>query len=699
MAATVRGACPLDCPDTCSWLVTVEGGRAVALRGDRDHPFTRGALCGKVNHYLDGLDAADRVLQPLRRIGAKGEGRFERVSWEEALELVAGGLRGAIDRHGPQSVLPFYFAGTMGLVQGTVMGERLFGALGASRLGLTICTGAARAAVRATFGGYVGPHPEDMPHAKLVILWGASLLSTNVHQWRLVLEARERGARVVTIDPLRTDTARRSDEHLAPLPGTDAALALGLMRAVLDAGAADRDWLERHTIGWPELEERLGEWPVERAARVCGLEEREVRRLGERLAATRPTMIRLGLGLQRHSGGAAAYRAICALPAVTGDWRHVGGGVVTLTSGQLLVQDRLAAAPPDLPRPPARTVNMSRLAEALTELDDPPVSALVVYDSNPAATSADQVRVRRGLAREDLFTVVLEQRLTDTTDYADVVLPATMQPEHADLHVGYGHHYGAWNEPAVAAAGECLPNAEIFRRIAAALGLGHPRLRDSDVEVARQLLDTPECRTAGITLERLRERGWLRAGTIERGTAPYADGGFPNASGKVELVSESLRAAGHDPLVGYVPPVEIADDELASRYPLVLVSPAGRFMTSSSFGSQPWHRLKSGPPRVHLDPGDAAVRGIETGDEVRVGNDRGSFLAEAVVDDTARPGVACTLKAPWAKLSPGGTTVNATTPERDSDAGGGPTYHDNRVEVVRVRARRPAAREAEAAAV
>lgn len=699
MAATVRGACPLDCPDTCSWLVTVENGRAVSLRGDRDHPFTRGALCGKVNRYLDGLDAPDRVLHPLRRVGEKGEGRFERASWEEALGLVATGLRGAIGRHGPESVLPFYFAGTMGLVQGTVMGERLFRALGASRLGLTICTGAAKAAARATFGGYVGPDPEDMPHAKLVVLWGASLLSTNVHQWRLVLEARERGAHVVTVDPLRTDTARRSDEHIAPLPGTDGALALGLMRAVLDAGAADRDWLERHTIGWPELEQRLGEWPVERAAAVCGLDEREVRGLGERLAATRPTTIRLGLGLQRHSGGAAAYRAICAIPAVTGDWRHVGGGVVTLTSGQLLVTDGPAAAPPDLSYPPARTVNMSRLAEALTEFDGPPVSALVVYDSNPAATSADQLRVRRGLERDDLFTVVLEQRLTDTTDYADVVLPATMQPEHADLHVAYGHHYVAWNEPAVAPAGECLPNAEIFRRLAAALGLDHPRLRDSDVEIARQILDTPECRAAGITLERLRERGWLRAGTIERGTAPYADGGFPNESGKVELRSKGLAALGHDPLVGYVPPVEVADEVLAERYPLVLVSPAGRFMTSSSFGSQPWHRAKTGPARVHLHPADAARRGIETGDEVRVGNDRGSFLAEAVVDDTTRPGVACTLKAPWAKLSPEGTTVNATTPERDSDLGGGPTYHDNRVEVEPVRVRRAGAREAAVAAL
>ncbi len=681
MAATVRGACPLDCPDTCAWQLTVEDGRAVDLRGDREHPFTRGALCGKVDHYLDALHSPDRLLHPLRRVGAKGEGRFERVSWDEAIELVATGLKAAIARHGPESILPYYFAGTMGLVQGTVMGERLFGALGASRLDLTICTGASSAAMKATLGGHVGFDPEDLVHARLVVLWGANLLSSNVHQWRFVLDAREAGAHVVTIDPLRTDTARRSDEHVAPRPGTDAALALGLMRAVLDAGAEDRDWLERHTVGWPELEQRLAEWPVERAAEVCGLEEAVVRRLGDRLASTRPAAIRMGLGLQRHGGAAAAVRAVAAIPAVTGDWRHVGGGFLGMTSSHCPVDDSLAAAPPDLPMPAARTVNMSRLAEVLTELDGPPVAALVVYDANPAATAPDQLRVRRGLEGEDLFTVVLEQRLTDTADYADVVLPATMQPEHLDIQTAYGHNYVAWNEPALPPAGECLPNAEIFRRLAAAMGLDHARLRDSDLDVARQILDTPACRAAGITLERLRERGWLRAADFERGTAPFAEGGFPTASGKVELLSERLAARGHDPLVGYVPPAEAGDAELAGRYPLVLIAPAGRFYVNSTFASLPWHRSKMGPPRVHLHPVDAAARGVETGDEIRIWNDRGEFRAEAVVDDAARPGVAFTLKTQWPKLSPGGVNVNATTPVRDTDLGGGPTFHDNRVEV------------------
>jgi anaerobic selenocysteine-containing dehydrogenase len=681
VATSVRGACPLDCPDTCAWHVTVEDGRAVDLRGDREHPFTRGALCGKVNHYLEALYSPDRLLHPLRRVGAKGEGRFERIGWDEAIELAADGLRRAIDRHGRESILPYYYAGTMGKVQGWTMGPRLFAALGASRLDTTICAAAADAALDATLGDAVGYDPEDLGHARLVLLWGINVLSTNVHQWRFVLEARAGGAHVVTIDPIRTDTAARSDEHIAPLPGTDAALALGLMRAVLDAGAADREWLERHTHGWPELERRLAEWPVERAARTCGLDVATVRGLGTRLAATRPTAIRVGLGLQRHGGAAAAIRSICAIPALTGDWRYPGGGVLAMTSGHFPVDMDRAAFPLDLPRPPARTINMSRLAEALTEIDDPPVAALVVFDANPAAAVPDQLRVRRGLLRDDLFTVVLEQRLTDTADYADLVLPATMQPEHLDVHTAYGHLYLVWNEPALEPAGECLPNTEIFRRIARALGLEHPRLHDSDVEIARQVLDSPGCRAAGITVEALRERGWMRVANFERGTAPFAQGGFPTPSGKVELYAEQLADLGHDPLVGYVPPHEAADEELAERFPLVLIAPASRFYVNSTFASLPWHRKKTGAMLVHLHPADAAARELETGDEIRIFNDRGAFLGQVVVDDAARPGVAFLYKTQWAKLSPGGANSNATTPERDTDLGGAPTFHDNRVEV------------------
>ena len=355
------------------------------------------------------------MIHPLRRVGPKGSGEFERIGWDEAIEAAAAGLRSARERHGPESVLPYYFAGTEGMVQGWIMGPRLFAAMGASGLRTTICTAAADAALRATYGGSVGTDPEAFEYARLIILWGANLLSTNLHQWRFVLAAQQRGAHVVAIDPLRTDTAERCDEHIAPRPGTDAALALGLMRTVLDEGAEDREWLARHSEGWPELEARLAEWPVERAAEVCGLPSEVVRALGRRLAHTRPTAIRLGLGLQRHGGAGAAMRAVLAIPALTGDFRHVGGGALCMTGGHYGgIKSGRVAVPADLPTPPARIVNMSRLGEALMELDDPPVAALVVFDANPAASNPDHARVHEGLAREDLFTVVLEQRMTDT---------------------------------------------------------------------------------------------------------------------------------------------------------------------------------------------------------------------------------------------------------------------------------------------
>ncbi|MCW3816648.1 molybdopterin-dependent oxidoreductase [Micromonospora sp. DR5-3] len=679
MARTTHpGACPLDCPDTCVWQLTVEDGRAVALRGDRDHPFTRGALCGKVNRYLDAVNGPDRLTTPYVRTGPKGVGRvaYRPASWDEGVERVAAGLRASIDRHGPEAILPYYFAGTMGHVQGWTMGPRLFAHLGASRLDTTICTAASRAALGSIYGGSVGFEPESIVDARLIVLWGANPLATNLHLWPFVQQARERGAHLVTIDPLRTDSAARSDEHVAPLPGTDAALALGLMRHVLDAGAADEEWLAAHTVGWPELAARLGEWPVERAAAECGLPVEAVRRLGERIATTRPTAVRVGLGLQRHHGAGQAIRAICALPLVTGDFRYPGGGALVSTSGHHPIDEGPVIRPPGMPAPRARLVNMSRLAAVLTGEADPPVTSLVVFNANPAATAPDQTRLLTGLRRADLCTVVLEQRWTDTCDYADVVLPATMQPEHLDLHSSYGHHYTTLNLPVTRAPGEALPNTEIFRRIAAALGIDHPRLRDSDEDLARQLL-----RGTPVSFEELCERTYGRTSGVAVGSAPYAEGGFPTPDGRARLHDPALARRGVDPVVGYTPPVEAADPALARRFPLVLVAPAGRYLMNSTFASLPWHARRTGPPRVHLHPDDAAARGLADGDAVRVHNDRGAFLAAVAVDDATRPGLAFTYKAYWARLSPGRATVNAVTAVRDADLGGAPTFHDCRVEV------------------
>ncbi|MFJ6197986.1 molybdopterin-dependent oxidoreductase [Micromonospora sp. NPDC092111] len=679
MTTTVHpGACPLDCPDTCVWQLTVTDGRAVALRGDREHPFTRGALCGKVNRYLDAVNGPDRLTTPLVRVGPKGAGpvSYRPATWDEAVSRVADGLRASIDAHGPESILPYYFAGTMGLVQGWTMGPRLFAHLGASRLRTTICTAASRAALGSIYGRSVGFEPESVVDAKLIVLWGANLLSTNLHHWPFVRQAQADGAYVVTVDPLRTDTAARSDEHVAPLPGTDAALALGLMRQVRDLGGADREWLAAYTAGWDRLEARLDEWPVERAAAECGLDVDVVRRLGTRIATTRPTAIRIGLGLQRHAGAGQAVRAIAAIPLMTGDFRYPGGGALATTSGHHRIDPDRVARPAGMPAPPARSINMSRLAAALTGEADPPVSALVVFDTNPVATVPDQNRLRQGLLRADLFTVVLEQRWTDTCDFADVVLPATMQPEHLDLQTSYGHHYATLNLPASIPPGAALPNTEIFRRIAAALGLDHPRLRDSDEDLARQLLDG-----SGVSYEQLAATTYARATGVAVGCAPYAEGGFPTRDGRARFHDPQLTAQGVDPLVGYTPPAEAGDAALARRFPLALISPAGRFFMNSTFASLPWHRDRTGPPRIHLHPDDAAARGLTDGDPARVHNDRGEFLAAVAVDDATRPGLAFTYKAYWARLSPGGSTVNAVTGVRDTDLGGGPTFHDTRVEV------------------
>ncbi len=579
-------------------------------------------------------------------------------------------------------MLPYYFAGTEGMVQGWIMGPRLFAALGASRLRTTICTAAAGAALGATYGGSVGMDPEDFEFAQLIILWGANLLSTNLHQWRFVLAAQRRGAHVVAIDPLRTDTAERCDEHLAPRPGTDAALALGLMRVVLDEGAEDRDWLARRSEGWPELEARLAEWPVERAA--AGLRPARRARASRSAGAspTRgPTAIRLGLGLQRHGGAGAAMRAILALPALTGDFRHVGGGVLCMTGGHFGGIDAgRVRVPADLPAPPARTINMSRLGEALTETDDPPVAALVVFDANPAASNPDHTRVHAGLARDDLFTVVLEQRMTDTALYADIVLPATMQPEHLDLHDSYGHHYVSLNLPAVEPPGECLPNSEIFRRLARALGLDHPRLRESDEEIGARRARLRRGARGGHHVRAAARRGRAarhdsRSRALRRRRLP--DARRPPAAARARArrgrrrSARRLRAAARAR-------GRRARQALSARAALPRLAPRAQLDVRLAALAPRQARPAARAPASRTTPASAASRAARA---CACTTTAARSRAEAVIDDAAQPGVAFTYKQQWPQLLGPGEHVNVTIPERDADLGGSPTFHDNRVQI------------------
>jgi anaerobic selenocysteine-containing dehydrogenase len=681
----VRGACPHDCPDTCAMLVTVENGRAVRVAGDPAHPFTQGFLCAKVNRYVERTYHADRLTTPLRRIGAKGSGRFEAIDWDTALDEIAarlGAIAGSAD--GPQAILPYSYAGTMGMVQGESMDRRFFHLLGASKLDRTICAMAGTVGMRMTVGANVGADSEGVPESDLVLLWGTNTLTANPHLWPFILRARERGAPIVCIDPIRTRTAMQCDEWIGIRPGTDAALALGMMHVVFAQQLEDRDYLERHTVGHEALRVRAAEWTPARTAQVTGLPEETILSLGMRYGRAKAAFIRVNYGLQRHAGGGMAVRSIACLPAITGHWRRPGGGVQLSTSANFQF-DRAAIARPDL-GPATRTINMIRLGDALTLPDagvgGPPVKALVVYNSNPAAVAPDRNTVLRGLAREDLFTVVLEHFQTDTCDWADIVLPATTQLEHWDLHLAYGHHYVSLNRPSIAPIGEAKPNSEIFRRLAARMGMTHDAMRDDDLTIIRQALASQSPKLCGITLDELLERGWMRL-NVPTPYLPYAEGAFPTPSGKCELESPRMAALGFDALPDYIAPYESPerDPELVKRYPLTLISSPAHTFLNTTFANVTSLRRQAREPEVLLHPADAERRGIAVGAMVTVRNDRGAFLAKARVEPSIREGVAWAPSIWWGKLAGDGANANQTTSQRVTDLGEGPVFYDNQVEV------------------
>ena len=678
----VRGACWHDCPDTCSWRIRVEDGRAVELRGDPDHPFTSGGLCAKVNSYLeDRLYSPDRVLHPLRRTGAKGAGEFERVSWDEALDDIASRLRQVIDESGSEAVMPYSYMGTQGMVNGMGMDRRFFALIGATRLERAICGDSGQAGYTATMGTYMGIDPEEIVHARLILLWGTNTVTTNLHLWPYVVRAqRENGAKVVVIDPVRTRTADRADQHVQPMPGTDAALALGMMHVIIGEDLFDSEYVERHTLGFEQLRERVLDYPPDRVALLTGLGEQEIIDLAREYATTRPSVIRSLVGMEHHANGAMTFRTVACLPALTGAWRHRGGGVTGLVGGFMrssLRMDRLWM--PELEDESLRSVNMVQLGRALTDpAMDPPVRALFVYSSNPAAIAPSQNLVRQGLERPDLFTVVHEQFLTDTAKYADYVLPATTQAEHLDLMYSWGHAYLALNQPAVPAQGEAVPNSELFRRLAARLGIDHPALQESDEAIIRTVLDTDHPYLEGITFERLVEEGWVKL-RLPEDPRPYVDGGFPTPSGKCEFVSETMAAEGLDPLPAYEPVGESAagNPELAARFPLSLVSAKqGLHFLNSSYGGLKRHVSREKEPWLDISTTDAKEREIEDGDLVVAFNDRGRVELRARVNDRVRPGVVSTPSGWW-----GSQSANALTPDNVNEFGRGGDFYDALVEV------------------
>lgn len=680
---TIKAVCPHDCPDTCSMLVTVDQGRAIKVAGNPDHSFTAGFLCTKVARYLERTYHADRLTFPQIRVGKKGEGKFRRASWDEALDLVATRLQEVIDRNGPQAILPYSYAGTMGLLQGSSMDRRFFHGIGASLLARTICASAGVEALNLTYGTRMGTDSEAVDQATLILLWGTNTLTSNPHLWPYIKKAHAAGAKTICIDPLRTRTAEASDEHIAIRPGTDAALALAMMHVIFRDGLEDRSYLEQMTVGWEKLRDRaLNEYSPGTVAGICRIESQTIERLAAEYARASTSFIRLNYGLQRHAGGGAAVRAIAILPAVTGAWNRAGGGCQLSTSGTFEMNVAALERPDRIP-PGTRTINMSALGDALTVINDPPVNAIVVYNSNPVSGAPDRARVRQGFRREDLFTVVLEHFQTDTADYADVLLPATTQLEHDDIHKAYGHLYVMLNRRAIDPIGEALPNTEIFRRLAQKMKLEDPLFSDSDQEMMRQVLNAEAFSMQGITLEGLQRTGWARL-NVPTPHLPYPAGvKLRTASGRIEIESPRIAALGLDPLPSYIPPYESEerDPELVRRFPLALISPPAHTFLNSTFVNVTSLRRVAGKPTLDIHPDDAAMRAIAAGQRVEIFNDRGTFTAEAILTDRVRPGVVSAPSIWWGKLTSDDTNANETTSQRLTDLGQGATFYDNQVEV------------------
>ena len=673
----VRGACPHDCPDTCSLLTTVENGVATRVQGNPDHPQTGGVLCNKVSRYTERTYHSERLLQPLRRVGPKGAGKFEAVSWEAALSDIAARLK-AIAARNPEAIVPYSYAGTMGQVQGESMAGRFFNRLGASLLDRTICSSAGGEGLTQTLGAKVGMRVEFFAEARLIIIWGSNSIGSNLHFWRYAQQAKRDGARLICIDPRKSETAEKCHEHIALLPGTDAALALALMHELISHDWLDHDYIERHTLGWAALRERALQWSPERAAAVCGLPVEQIRSLardyGQCFVNRQPAAIRLNYGMQRVRGGGNAVRAVACLPALTGAWRHRAGGVLLSSSGQFPV-DRAALQRPELlaGRQP-RTINMITIGNDLLRESSPSfgpkIEALIVYNSNPVTVAPESGKVVQGFAREDLFTVVLEHFQTDTADYADYVLPATTQLEHWDVHSAYGHTDVLLNRPAIAPLGHARPNTQIFRELAARLGFTESCFSDDDEMLCRAAFGDK------VDFSELLDQGFA---ALKLPEAPFAEGRFPTPSGRCEFFSERLAALGLDGLPDHLPNHEAAGS--SAQFPLAMISPPARNFLNSSFVNVKSLRDLEVEPRLEIHARDADARGISSGSIVTVFNQRGEYRVKAQVSNRARPGVVNGMGIWWRKFGLDGSNVNQLTSQHLTDMGRGPVFYDCLVEV------------------
>ena len=702
----VRGACPQDCPDTCAFLYQVEDGKLVEVTGDPDHPMTRGGLCVKLRNFAEHHYNPDRLLYPMKRIGPKGSGQFQRISWDEALAQIKTRWTEIIAQYGAQAIMPHAYLGHQGTLNGLTAGDAFFNRLGSTVAEKTYCESGSSTAWIMTVGPTGGLDVESLAYSKYIIVWGMNMLSTNLHAWPFVLEARKNGAKIVVIDPVRTRTAKQADWHIPLKPGTDGALALGMMNVIIVENLVDHEYVNKYTLGFEELKARAAEFPPERVEKITGIPAADIRTLAREYATTQPSAIRQGVAVERSPGGGDAIRAITMLPALVGAWRHVGGGTVEMPIWEFPFKFDFMCRP-DWIKPGTRVVNELDLGAALTGAMtlDPPIKSLFVYNSNPVSQAPNASQIVEGLKREDLFTVVSELFITDTARYADLLLPATMQAEQYDLMVTWGHLYVMLNQPAIAAPGECVPNVDLFRRLAKTMGFDDEYWGFTNDEMLLRSYDWTAPQMQGITLDLLKEKGYMRlnVGMPDKRT-PHAEGNFKTPSGKCEFKASaaengnfvvSVWRSGYeamqpgtpvDPVPNYIPSLETseANPALGKRYPLNMVSPKPHAFLNTQYANEPLQQRRQGEQLIVIHPNDAAARKIENGSYVRVFNDRGSFEARAELSEDVMVGLLMTNVGHWPGLNRSGTAVNSTTPPRHSNLGQAGAYSDNLVDVQRV---------------
>ena len=698
---SVKGACPQDCPDTCAMIYHVEDGKLTKVTGDPDNNLTKGRLCAKLNNFAEHHANPDRLQYPMKRVGKKGEGKFERISWDEALHTISQRWKSLIDEHGAEAILPHAYLGNIGTLNGLTVGDRFFNALKSSVAEKTYCESGSSTAWIMTVGAIGGLDPESFAYSNCIVFWGQNPMSTQTHCWPFVMEAKKNnGAKVIVIDPARTRTAKAADIHIALKPGTDGALALGIINVIIEEGLYDANYVGKHCYGFVELKKRAAKFPIERVAEICGITADEIRLVAREFANAKASAIRLGVALERQAGGGQAIRSIACLPALVGAWRYPGGGAVQMTLWSYPLEwDKMSRG--DWIKPGTRVVNLLDLGATLTgeKHTDPPVQSLFVYNSNPLSMAPNQAKVRQGLARDDLFTVVSEHFITDTARYADIVLPATMQAEQLDIMFSWGHFYIMLNQPAVEPPGECVSNTELFRRLSKAMGLTRPQLYWDDWTMIEEFIHWDSDTMRGIDLEVLKRDGWARlwVGGSPDIRAPYADGGFPTPTGKCEFVATGAAEGNHvkpalrsgyiyfqdgspiDPVPNYTPPYESPEStpKLAESYPLNMISGKAHAFLNTQYANEKRQQERQGSEQqILIHPDDANVRSIDQGDAIKIFNARGYFTAVANVTEDIRKGVIYAGVGYWDSMLKSNTGVNAVTDDRHTDMGRSGAYSD-----------------------